>query len=161
MRLIAQPLCPAKTPEELAPFCGLITPPATPGERVFYTDWLGSTSPTTATARLHVNHVTERQLPSTVARLEKHPYAAQIFLPLEASSYLAVVAPSLVNGLPDLAGALAFEVPGNVGILYRAGTWHAGAIALGGKAHFAVHMWRNDVDDDVFFELAEPIEISR
>ena len=159
--LIAKPVVAGPTPAELAEFCELIIPPLEPGERTFYTEWLGSTSPTAATARLHVNHVAEATLPCTVELLEKHPYASQIFLPLEASSYLVVVAPSLEDGLPDLAGVQAFEVPGNVGILYRPGVWHAGATALGGKAHFAVYMWRNDVDDDVFVELEEAIEITR
>ena len=159
--LIAKPIVAGPTPAELQPFCELVIPPLEPGERTFYTEWLGSTSPTPATPRLHVNHVAEATLPCTVELLEKHPFASQIFLPLEASTYLVVVAPSLEDGLPDLAGALAFEVPGNVGILYRPDVWHAGATALGGKAHFAVHMWRNDVDDDVFVALSEPIEIAR
>ena len=155
MRLTAQPA----TSEALAPFGTLVTPPPEAGERAFYTDWLGSTHGA-ATPRLHVNFVAETAMPHMVTLLEKHPHTAQIFLPLEASAYLVVVAPSLADGSPDLAGAQAFVAPGNVGILYRADTWHAGATALNGKAHFAVCMWRNDINDEIFTSLPEALEIT-
>jgi ureidoglycolate lyase len=155
MRLIATPV----TAEAMRPFGALVEPPANAGERAIYTEWLGTTS-VTATPRLHINFVPETQLPCRIALLEKHPYGAQIFLPLDVSRYLIVVAPSLASGLPDLADVQAFIAPGTVGMIYRANTWHAGATALDDKGHFAVHMDRNDLDDDVFFDLEEPLEIT-
>ncbi|MDE1161487.1 MAG: ureidoglycolate lyase [Acidobacteriaceae bacterium] len=122
------------------------------------TEWLGSELKD-ATPRLHVNFVVPTALPHSVTLLERHPHAAQIFVPLEASQYLIVVAPSLADGSPDLAGAQCFVAPGNVGVVYRANTWHAGATALDSKAHFAVYMWRNDRSDDEFITLSEPLEI--
>ena len=155
MRLIATPV----TVEAMRPFGALVEPPANAGDRALYTEWLGTTS-AAATPRLHVNYVPETQLPCRITLLEKHPHGAQIFLPLEVSRYFIIVAPSLPSGLPDLAGVRAFIAPGKVGVVYRANTWHAGATALDDKGHFAVNMWRNDMDDDVFFDLEEPLEIT-
>lgn len=124
-----------------------------------YTEWLGSEHEG-VTPRLHVNYVPQTATPYNVTLLEKHPYAAQIFLPLMAERYMIVVTPSLPDGSPDLSGAKALIAPGNLGVVYKANTWHAGATAIDGKAHFAVHMWRNDKDDDEFLTLSEPITIS-
>ncbi|MFC6646480.1 ureidoglycolate lyase [Granulicella cerasi] len=154
MQLRAEPV----TAEAFAPFGTLVLPPEAPGERAFYTQWLGATAQD-ATPRLHVNFVPQSMLPITATVLERHPHAAQIFLPLEASRYLIVVTPSLPDGSPDLARARCFVAPGNVGVVYRAMTWHMGATALDAKAHFAVCMWRNDRDDDEFLTLTEPLEL--
>lgn len=154
MRLVATPV----TAEAMQPFGALVMPPASVGERAFYTDWLTSTH-AAATPRLHVNFVPQTTLPHSITLLEKHPHGAQIFLPLEVNRYLIVVAPSLADGSPALSAAQAFVAPGTVGVIYRANTWHAGATALDDKAHFAVHMSRNDKDDDVFLDLREPLLI--
>ncbi len=154
MRFVATPV----TAEVFAPFGALVMPPERPGERNSYTHWLATDS--LATARLHVNFVPESRFPHTVTMLEKHPHTVQIFLPLEASGYLIVVAPSQTDGTPDLTGVRAFVAPGNVGVLYAANTWHAGATALHGKAHFAVYMHRNGVDDDVFLPLSAELIVT-
>lgn len=154
MQLLAQ----VPSSRAFAPFGEWISAPAEPGARVFYTDWLGSDHPG-ATPRLHVNSVLAVMLPHRVTVLERHPHAAQIFLPLEVHRYLVVAAPSLPDGTPALAGAQAFIVPGNLGVVYRKGTWHASAMALDRTAHFAVSMWRNDRDDDEFVTLAASLHI--
>ena len=154
MRRIAAPV----TAEALAPFGALIVPPMRPGERAFYSEWLGSAS-ADATPRLHVNLVPRTPLPCLIPRLERHPHSAQIFVPLAVSRYLIVVAPSLANGQPDLDRLQSFVAPGNQGIIYRANTWHAGATSLDGDGHFAVSMWRNDRDDDEFLPLSEELQI--
>lgn len=146
------------TSEALAPFGALIAPPAYPGERAFYSEWLGSLRPD-ATPRLHVNYVPRTPLPCAILSLERHPHAAQIFLPLQVSRYLIVVAPSCADGQPDLERLAAFIAPGNRGVIYRANTWHAGATVFDRDGHFAVSMWRNDRDDDEFLLLKERIEI--
>lgn len=148
----------AVTAEALAPYGTLISPPARPGERAFYTEWLGSTSPD-ATPRLHVNFVPHTALPCVISALERHPHAAQIFLPLAVSRYLIVVAPTLANGRPDVDKLEAFLAPGNRGVIYRANTWHAGATSLDSDGKFAVSMWRNDRDDDEFQALDEELQI--
>ncbi|KAI1416188.1 hypothetical protein F5Y13DRAFT_128697 [Hypoxylon sp. FL1857] len=100
--------------------------------------------------------------------LERHPYTAQTFIPLGASSkshYLVIVAPSLPpteaagdlpvptgkdlpgRGLPDLSGLRAFVATGSQAVTYGAGTWHAPMAALGdaGTAiDFVVVQFAND-----------------
>jgi ureidoglycolate lyase len=94
--------------------------------------------------RLHVNLIRPSVLPCVVDTLERHPYSSQIFIPLDVSRYILVLAP---DG-PDITRAQAFLAPGNVGIVYRAGVWHAGAKVLDRSGSFAVMMWRNDSPDD-------------
>jgi ureidoglycolate lyase len=92
--------------------------------------------------------------------LEQHPHSAQIFLPLDVARYLIVVAPSDELGNPDLAHSEAFLAPGNVGIVYRPGVWHAGAAVLDRPGSFGVLMWRNDTaDDEVFRQLSTSLRV--
>jgi len=90
--------------------------------------------------------------------VEHHPHAAQLFLPMGVSHYLVTVMPSDAVGSPDSAHALAFVVPGTLGVAYHPGTWHAGIAVLDAEASFAVLMWRGEKDDDVFAAIP-PIEL--
>ena len=93
-----------------------------------------------------------------MTRVECHPHAGQLFLPIGVSRYLVTVMPADDTGGPDPTRALAFVVPGTVGVAYHAGTWHAGISALDTEASFAVLMWRGADDDDVFAPVS-PIEV--
>jgi ureidoglycolate lyase len=147
------------TSDAFKPFGAVIEPPPLPGERSFYSQWLGSAR-TGMEPRFHVNHVPATSLPYTVEVVERHPYAAQIFLPLDVTSYVIVVAPSALNGYPDAGRAQGFVASGTVGIVYAPGTWHAGITVLARPGTFGVLMWRNDTDDDEeFFPLASPLFI--
>jgi len=147
------------TAESIAPFGEMILAPAEVGERSFYTQWLGSER-SEMTPRLHVNYVRASTLPMIIDTLEQHPHSAQIFLPLDVARYLIVVAPSDELGNPDLAHSEAFLAPGNVGIVYRPGVWHAGAAVLDRPGSFGVLMWRNDTaDDEVFRQLSTSLRV--
>ena len=144
----------------MSPFGALIEAPRISGVRNLYTEWLGS-SRAGVTPRLHINLVAPSALPYTVSMLERHPQSAQIFVPLAVERYVIVVAESLSDGSPDLARLRAFEAPGNVGMVYGRGVWHAGATVLGEQGSFAVLMWRDDTpDDDEFLPLRIPVSIT-
>ncbi len=147
------------TDSAIAPFGALIQAPARAGERSFYTQWLGSAR-AGMTPRLHVNLVPEATLPYVINTLERHPYSAQIFIPMNISRYVVVVAPDGANGVPDVENVRAFVVAGTVGIVYRAGVWHAGASVLDKGGSFSVMMWRNDsADDEEFVSLEQPVQL--
>lgn len=110
--------------------------------------------------QLHVNRVAPSTLPITVQRVERHPHAAQVFLPLDTGTYLVVVMPALADGGPDPSGACAWIMPPTLGIAYRPGVWHAGIVALDREASFSVLMWRGAEDDDVMAAVS-PITITR
>jgi ureidoglycolate lyase len=78
----------------------------------------------------------------------------------EVSRYLVTVMPSDESGAPDPGRALAFVLPGSLGVVYHPGTWHAGIAVLDAEASFAVLMWRGAEDDDVFTSIA-PLEVQR
>ena len=139
-----------------APFGAVIEPPAHFGERNFYTRWLGSKL-LGAEPVFHVNHVRPTRLPCAIAVLERHPYAAQVFVPLDVADYLIVVAPG-GDDAPDVSRAICFKAPGTVGIVYAPGVWHAGMTVLSRPGSFGVIMWRNGTaDDEAFFPLASPL----
>jgi ureidoglycolate lyase len=135
-----------------APYGALVEPPAAPGDRRMFSDWL---SPVEGLAlQFHINCVSPSDLPLTLAQVERHPHAAQAFIPMDVSRYLVAVMPSRPDGQPDPARALCFVMPGTLGIVYRPGAWHAGVTVLDRPGHFAVLMWRGAVDDDVMYPLA-------
>ena len=143
------------TADEFAPFGTFIVPPAQAGERQFYSDWLGGEA---LAPVFHVNHVQPASLPISLARLERHPHAAQCFVPLDVSRYVVTVAPALTDGTADRSAIKSFILPGTIGVIYRPGVWHAGASVLDRAGSFAVLMWRGANDDDVFADIA-PLEL--
>jgi ureidoglycolate lyase len=139
-----------------APFGTLIEGPAQQGERRHYSDWL---PPVQGLAlQFHINAVGPSTLPLTLAQVEQHPHAAQVFVPVDVARYVVTVMPSRGDGLPDPAKALSMILPGTTGVIYGAGVWHAGVTVLDRPAQFAVLMYRGAVDDDVFVPIA-PLHI--
>ncbi|MSO52122.1 MAG: hypothetical protein CK533_03890 [Acidobacterium sp.] len=131
-----------------APFGEFIDVPAQVGLRRMYSQWL---APVAGLAlQFHTNRVAASTLPLRVDRVERHPHAAQLFLPLVASQYVVTVMAADAAGAPDPASAHAFLLPPTIGVVYRTGVWHAGMTALDTEGSFAVMMWRGAADDDVF-----------
>ena len=88
-------------------------------------------------------------LPLTSQVMERHRCSTQTFLPLDAARYLVVVAPRGSGGGPDMKSARSILVPGDIGISYRADTWHHAHLVLDRPASFAVLMWRDGTADDI------------
>jgi ureidoglycolate lyase len=138
----------APDPAAFAPFGAFIDVPAQVGDRRLYSEWL---APVAGLApQCHTNRVVAAALPLTIDRVERHPHAAQVFVPLDAARYIVTVMAADATGAPDPASALAFLVPPTVGVVYRAGVWHAGITAIDTAASFVVLMWRGAADDDLF-----------
>ena len=131
-----------------APFGAFIDAPERVGVRRMYSDWLAA-APGLA-LQFHTNRVAPSTLPLTIDRVERHPHAAQVFLPLDVGRYVVTVMAADAAGAPDPASALAFLLPPTLGVVYRAGVWHAGITVLDHEASFGVMMWRGAADDDVF-----------
>jgi ureidoglycolate lyase len=141
----------APDPEAFAPYGWFVGRPDDFGGRAHFEEWLAPVEG--RTPHYHLNRVTATSLPVTIDRVERHPHAAQLFLPVGVSRYLVTVMPSDADGAPDPAAALAFVVPGTMGIVYRPGAWHTGISSLDDEGSFAVMMWRGGEDDDVFAEV--------
>ncbi|QBX99957.1 hypothetical protein E2K80_03740 [Rhodophyticola sp. CCM32] len=150
------PILPLRPPDAaaFAPFGELVMPPDAPGTRRFYSDTLHSRHDTSAPV-LHVNNVPPQSLPLVVSRIERHPYASQCFFPLDVSRYAVMVMPSDAKGGPCADKALAFLMPGTMGVIFNPGVWHLGATVLDRPGHFTVLMWRGGpVQDDEFRTIA-------
>ncbi len=89
-------------------------------------------------------------------RLERHPHSAQGFLPLAVGDYLVVVAPD-DGGRPDEAALRAFRVPGDTGIVYRSGVWHAHMTTLSGPGTFAMLVHEDGSAEDCVFAPITPV----
>jgi len=142
--------------DAFAPFGMLLEPPAEVGERAMFSEWLEPVLD--RVPQYHLNRVAPTDLPVTIDRVERHPHAAQLFLPIGVSRYLVIVMPSDELGAPDPGRARAFVVPGTMGVAYHPGIWHAGISVLDGEGSFAVMMWRGGADDDDFASVA-PIDV--
>ena len=151
MRIAAQ----TEVPATLARFAALVEPPANPGDRRLYSDWLAPVAG--LSLQFHINHVAPSTLPLRLTRVECHPHAAQVFLPVDVDRYVVTVMPG--GDAPDPAGAIPVVLPGTVGVVYRPGAWHAGITVLGRPGHFAVLMMRGAADDDRFADIA-PLTIA-
>ncbi len=141
-----------------ASFGTFITPPDTVGQRAFFSEHL--TQPRGTAPVLHTNHVAPQTLPMTCDSMERHPHAAQCFMPLDVSRYVVLVAPSAEDGAPMCDRALGFEMPGTLGVIYHPGVWHTGAVVLDRKGHFAVLMWRGGTLPDDEFRTIAPLILS-
>ena len=140
-----------------APYGDLVVPPDTPGCRQFYSATL-HTRPTESSPVLHVNHILPQTLPIEVTGIERHPHAAQCFLPIDVARYVVMVMPSDDAGQPQTDRALAFLMPGTIGVIYNPGVWHLGATVLDRPGHFTVLMWRTGLQqDDQFLSIAPMI----
>lgn len=140
-----------------APFGTFVEAPAGVGVRQMYSEWL---APVPGLApQFHTNRVAASTLPLSIDRVERHPHAAQAFLPLDVSRYIVTVMTADAAGAPDPASALSFLLPPTLGVVYRAGVWHAGITVLDREASFAVLMWRGAPDDDVFAAIP-PVRVA-
>ncbi len=146
---------PSISQDRFAAYGAIIDRPAQFGERAFYSRWLGGEG---LAPVFHVNKVPATVVPAVIDRLERHPHAAQCFVPLDVSRYLVTVAPSLADGTPDLDQVETFIVPGTLGVIYAPGVWHAGISVIDREGAFAVLMWRGANDDDVFTEIS-PLQL--
>lgn len=134
--------------EAFAPFGVFLHPPDQAGVRQMYSEWF--TPVPQRHLQVHTNLVPPATVPVRVDCVERHPHAAQAFVPLDTGRYLVVVMPATESGEPDPSGARAFVMPPTLGVLYRPHVWHAGITALDRPSSFTVLMWRGAPDDDVF-----------
>lgn len=97
----------------------------------------------------------------TIASLERHPHSTQTFLPISVGRWIVLVAPTLPDGPPDVAGARAFVAGPSDAICIGRNVWHAGLTVLDRPAEVGMIMWRADTDNDgIVHELKTPIVLS-
>ena len=99
-------------------------------------------------------------LPLTLKALERHPFSAQTFIPLNGCAYLVVVCHADDSGMPDLETLQAFRANADQGVTYRRNVWHHGLSVLQARAQFVVSMtFTGEHNDDVFTPLDTPVEL--
>lgn len=101
-----------------------------------------------ARPNLAVFQAAAQSLPFAVTLLERHPFSTQAFLPLRAARWLICAAPSLADGMPDIAGLRAFGARGDQGVNLRRAIWHHPILALEEDAVLAMLAWEDGSSDD-------------
>jgi ureidoglycolate lyase len=147
------------TAEAFAPF-GQILPARNTGEpRLDLIEELQNLRDT-GKPRLSLAAVEPKVLPLTAVEMERHVFSSQAFIPYDSQGFLVLVAPHGADGLPDVSGLRAFRFPGNVGVNYRADTWHHPLTALDGPSRFVVLTFIDGTEtDEQFVPLPEPVTI--
>ena len=98
------------------------------------------------------------QGPIEIARLERHPYSAQTFIPLKGGRSLLVVCGTEADGRPMLSSACAFIAGSDQGVTYRRNVWHRSVTALEAPSEYVVLMCQTGRDDDnIFHDLEWPL----
>lgn len=96
-----------------------------------------------------------------ITALERHPHSTQSFVPIRAGRWIVVLAPTLPDGLPDMANVRAFLAGPTDAICIHQNVWHAGLTVLDGPAEFAMMMWRATAGDDgIVHTLDTPLKFS-
>ena len=85
--------------------------------------------------------------PHMVARMERHPFSSQTFIPLQGARAVLAVALDNGSGAPDLATVAAYVSEGQ-GFSYHAGVWHIPLATLDEARAFAVFMYTEGTPDD-------------
>jgi ureidoglycolate lyase len=109
---------------------------------------------------LQLARIVAVEQPFTLRRLERHPFSAQSFVPLDGIAAIIVVAPSGPDGEPDLGRLKAFVAAGDQVVTYARGVWHQSLTPLSTPAAFAMVMRQTGRGDDTELRpLAEPVRI--
>jgi ureidoglycolate lyase len=99
-------------------------------------------------------------LPMQVTALERHPYSAQTFVPLDAGRYLVIACEAGPDGQPDLATLRAFLADGRQSVTFARNVWHHSMTVLDAGMEFAVAMGMTGRgDDDVFQDLGAAVTV--
>jgi ureidoglycolate lyase len=95
-----------------------------------------------------------KSLPLRLTVLERHPYSAQTFIPLDPGQYLAIVCEADPQGGPDLNTLRAFLAGAHQSVTFARNVWHHPMTVLDKPIEFAVAMGMTGRgDDDIFQDL--------
>ncbi len=99
-------------------------------------------------------------LPLRLTVLERHPYSAQTFIPLDAGRYLVIVCEADPEGRPDLRALRAFLAGSHQSVTFARNVWHHPMTVLEKGLEFAVAMGMTGRgDDDVFQNLDADVTV--
>jgi ureidoglycolate lyase len=99
-------------------------------------------------------------LPLRLTVLERHPFSAQTFIPLDAGRYLVIVCEADPAGRPDLNTLRAFAAGSHQAVTYARNVWHHPMTVLDHPIEFAVAMATTGrEDDDVWHTLDASVTV--
>lgn len=140
------------TAEDFADFGDVIQAPAE-GRETFSSSLSLDGSPNERPTVLSTTRARPSTSPLRIAKLERHPYSSQTFLPLDVSRWVIVVALA-----PEASAVRAFVAGPGVGITIARGVWHHGLTVLDRAAAFAIVMAKDGHTDDEWTDI-DPISV--
>jgi ureidoglycolate lyase len=120
------------TPENIAPFGELVGGAAFPAipSSAFYSEVRTYRPTFISDEQTEIAVCSLKRRPLRVRWMERHFKHTQLFLPLGAKPFVAVLAPPTDTDLPNIAEARAFLFDGYAGLSMHIGTWHEFPFAL-------------------------------
>jgi ureidoglycolate lyase len=101
-----------------------------------------------------------KSLPLRLTVLERHPFSAQTFIPLDAGRYLVIVCGADPQGGPDLTTLRAFLAGAHQSVTFARNVWHHPMTVLEKPIEFAVAMGMTGRgDDDIFQDLDTDVTV--
>jgi ureidoglycolate lyase len=148
--------------EAFAPYGDLVGPPAAPG-RDYFDKLLVNLRPVAGKPSLSFTRtVTVTARPVPLAKVERHQYSTQAFVPLAPDfSYLVGVMPMMPGGdAPDYGNLRVFVAGASQAINYKANVWHLPMQVIAGEGRFAVIMFNDGTATDTEFrDIPEAIGV--
>jgi ureidoglycolate lyase len=120
------------TPANIAPFGELVGGAAFPviPPSAFYSEVQTHRPTFISDEQTEIAVCNLKRRPLRVRWMERHFKHTQVFLPLGAKPFIAVLAPPTETDLPNIADARAFLFDGQAGLSMHIGTWHEFPFAL-------------------------------
>lgn len=156
MQVSLEPLAPAP----FAPFGDVATRPTRARRRYLPTSL--DHAEDARTMSLWISSVAATaSLPLQLTVLERHPFSAQSFIPLDAGRYLVVVCEADAKGRPNLKTLRAFAAGSHQAVTYARNVWHHPMTVLDNPMEFAVAMGvTGREDDDVWHTLDTGVTVA-
>jgi ureidoglycolate lyase len=133
--------------EAFAPFGDVATRPT--GVRRRYLPTSLDHAADASTMSLWISRVSATaSLPLQLTALERHPFSAQSFIPLDSGRYLVVVCETDAKGRPNLRTLRAFVAGSQQAVTYARNVWHHPMTVLDHPMDFAVAMGVTGREDD-------------
>lgn len=135
------------TPEQFAPYGQVLMAENNVPERKAWAAKIDNQRPD-ARANVTFMSLEPEHYPVEITELERHRFSHQLFVPLEETTHLVVVCPSLDDGSPDLSRVQAFNATQGQSVNYNADIWHAPRMVLHKPGSFVMMRWDADTPDD-------------
>ena len=108
--------------------------------------------------RLNIFKAKKRIFPLKIDMLENHPFSSQVFLPLDKTNFIALVAP--ISRKPDLNKLECFIISDGDGVNFKTKVWHFPLISTEDAEFITIDKKDAETNIDIYnFDLIEQFNL--